>query len=161
MKPSALLRPLLLKVRPVRMGLGVRPSTVSTLDWNFGMGEQFSDISQTSTWPNVFIAASARRLAPLMLLWNVSLNVYFRLTRWIYLAIAQNAEFSTETREELLYNKEKLLANGDRMEPELAANLHGKELLISTSLHFWHFHPSRPCVSVNCFYPHKTQGELQ
>ncbi|KAF8307595.1 23 kDa subunit of putative NADH-quinone oxidoreductase [Clavulina sp. PMI_390] len=36
----------------------------------------------------------------------------------------QNAEFSTETREELLYNKEKLLANGDRAEAEIAANLH-------------------------------------
>ncbi|KAL7413002.1 putative NADH-ubiquinone oxidoreductase 23 kDa subunit precursor [Mrakia frigida] len=36
----------------------------------------------------------------------------------------QNAEFSTETREELLYNKEKLLENGDRMEAEIAANLY-------------------------------------
>ncbi|KAI9447907.1 NADH-quinone oxidoreductase [Lactarius indigo] len=36
----------------------------------------------------------------------------------------QNQEFSTETREELLYNKEKLLANGDRAEAEVAANLH-------------------------------------
>ncbi|CDO73767.1 hypothetical protein BN946_scf185015.g95 [Trametes cinnabarina] len=35
----------------------------------------------------------------------------------------QNQEFSTETREELLYNKEKLLANGDRAEAEIAANL--------------------------------------
>ena len=34
-----------------------------------------------------------------------------------------NFEFATETREELFYNKEKLLANGDRWEPELAANL--------------------------------------
>ncbi|KAJ5364243.1 NADH-ubiquinone oxidoreductase 23 kDa subunit [Penicillium cataractarum] len=32
-----------------------------------------------------------------------------------------NAEYATETREELLYNKEKLLANGDRWEPEIAA----------------------------------------
>ncbi len=39
--------------------------------------------------------------------------------------LAQNAEYSTETREELLYNKEKLLANGDRAEAEIAANLHG------------------------------------
>ncbi|KAG6832152.1 hypothetical protein H0H92_004883 [Tricholoma furcatifolium] len=38
----------------------------------------------------------------------------------------QNQEFSTETREELLYNKEKLLANGDRAEAEIAANLHCK-----------------------------------
>lgn len=41
-----------------------------------------------------------------------------------YLFAAQNQEFSTETREELLYNKEKLLANGDRYEAEIAANLH-------------------------------------
>jgi NADH-quinone oxidoreductase subunit I len=34
-----------------------------------------------------------------------------------------NFEFSTETREELLYDKERLLANGDRWEAELAANL--------------------------------------
>lgn len=34
-----------------------------------------------------------------------------------------NIEFSTETREELYYNKEKLLANGDRWEAQLAANL--------------------------------------
>jgi len=34
-----------------------------------------------------------------------------------------NFEFATETREELLYDKEKLLANGDRWELEIAANL--------------------------------------
>ncbi|KAF0119068.1 MAG: NADH-quinone oxidoreductase subunit I [Rhodospirillaceae bacterium] len=34
-----------------------------------------------------------------------------------------NFEFATETREELMYNKEKLLANGDRWETELAARL--------------------------------------
>jgi hypothetical protein len=38
---------------------------------------------------------------------------------------AQNVEYSTETREELLYNKEKLLSNGDKYEAEIAANLHG------------------------------------
>ena len=35
-----------------------------------------------------------------------------------------NFEYATETREELLYDKDKLLANGDRWEPMLAANLH-------------------------------------
>ncbi|KAF9464865.1 Ndufs8, NADH:ubiquinone oxidoreductase 23 kd subunit [Collybia nuda] len=40
----------------------------------------------------------------------------------------QNQEFSTETREELLYNKEKLLANGDRAEAEIAANLRADHL---------------------------------
>lgn len=34
-----------------------------------------------------------------------------------------NFEFSTETHQELLYNKEKLLENGDRWEPEIAANI--------------------------------------
>jgi NADH-quinone oxidoreductase subunit I len=34
-----------------------------------------------------------------------------------------NFEFATETREELLYNKDKLLENGDRWEVELAARL--------------------------------------
>ena len=34
-----------------------------------------------------------------------------------------NFEFATETREELLYNKDRLLANGDRWEPELARRL--------------------------------------
>ncbi|MBM3483665.1 MAG: NADH-quinone oxidoreductase subunit NuoI [Alphaproteobacteria bacterium] len=34
-----------------------------------------------------------------------------------------NFEFAAETREELLYNKEKLLSNGDRWEREIAANL--------------------------------------
>jgi NADH-quinone oxidoreductase subunit I len=34
-----------------------------------------------------------------------------------------NFEFATETHEELLYDKEKLLANGDRWEAEIAKNL--------------------------------------
>lgn len=34
-----------------------------------------------------------------------------------------NFEFSTETHEELLYNKEKLLENGDRWETEISANI--------------------------------------
>jgi NADH-quinone oxidoreductase subunit I len=34
-----------------------------------------------------------------------------------------NFEYSTETREELIYDKAKLLANGDRWEPILAQNL--------------------------------------
>jgi NADH-quinone oxidoreductase subunit I len=34
-----------------------------------------------------------------------------------------NFEFSVETREELLYDKDKLLANGDRWERELARNI--------------------------------------
>jgi NADH-quinone oxidoreductase subunit I len=34
-----------------------------------------------------------------------------------------NFEYATETREELYFNKEKLLANGDRWEREIARNL--------------------------------------
>jgi NADH dehydrogenase (ubiquinone) Fe-S protein 8 len=34
-----------------------------------------------------------------------------------------NFEFSTETHEELLYNKEKLLNNGDKWESEIASNI--------------------------------------
>jgi len=34
-----------------------------------------------------------------------------------------NYEFATETHEELLYNKDKLLSNGDRWESEIAANM--------------------------------------
>ena len=57
------------------------------------------------------------------------------MTKCIYCGLCQEAcpvdaivegpnfEFSTETREELYYNKEKLLANGDRWEREIARNL--------------------------------------
>ena len=34
-----------------------------------------------------------------------------------------NFEFATETREELMYNKEKLLSNGDKWEYEISQNL--------------------------------------
>ena len=55
-----------------------------------------------------------------------SVSIHFQgITRIISIAdrlsVAPNAEYATETREELLYNKEKLLANGDKWEPELAA----------------------------------------
>lgn len=39
-----------------------------------------------------------------------------------------NFEYSTETHEELLYNKEKLLENGDKWEAEIAANLQADHL---------------------------------
>jgi NADH-quinone oxidoreductase subunit I len=57
------------------------------------------------------------------------------MTKCIYCGLCQEAcpvdaivegpnfEFATETREELFYNKEKLLSNGDRWEYEIAQNL--------------------------------------
>ena len=57
------------------------------------------------------------------------------MTKCIYCGLCQEAcpvdaivegpnfEFAAETREELFYNKDKLLANGDRWETEIAANL--------------------------------------
>ena len=39
------------------------------------------------------------------------------------IVMGPNFEFATETREELLYTKEKLLSNGDRWEDALAANI--------------------------------------
>ncbi|XP_003400991.1 NADH-quinone oxidoreductase subunit I [Bombus terrestris] len=39
-----------------------------------------------------------------------------------------NFEYSTETHEELLYNKEKLLNNGDKWESEIASNIHADHL---------------------------------
>ncbi len=57
------------------------------------------------------------------------------MTKCIYCGLCQEAcpvdaivegpnfEYATETREELYYNKEKLLVNGDRWEAQLAANI--------------------------------------
>ena len=39
-----------------------------------------------------------------------------------------NFEYAAETHEELLYNKEKLLMNGDRWEVEIANNLKSESL---------------------------------
>lgn len=56
------------------------------------------------------------------LLSRVSVAYHTARTRYLTSVLtASNAEYATETREELLYNKEKLLANGDKWEPEIAA----------------------------------------
>jgi len=41
----------------------------------------------------------------------------------MYAMQGPNFEYSTETREEMFYNKEKLLDNGDKWEVEIAANI--------------------------------------
>lgn len=62
------------------------------------------------------------------------------MTKCIYCGLCQEAcpvdaivegpnfEFATETREELLYDKQKLLENGDRWETEIAQNLRANAL---------------------------------
>ena len=50
------------------------------------------------------------------------------------LILAPNAEFSTESREELLYNKEKLLENGDKWESEIAKSIEADYLCIPPCL---------------------------
>ena len=45
-----------------------------------------------------------------------------------FLVQGPNFEFSTETHEELLYNKEKLLSNGDKWEKEIATNIQADHL---------------------------------
>ena len=57
------------------------------------------------------------------------------MTKCIYCGLCQEAcpvdaivegpnfEYATETHEELLYNKEKLLSNGDKWEPAIASNI--------------------------------------
>ena len=65
---------------------------------------------------------SAKKAVQWTLLWNVSIEyIAYIGTLLTKIVAAPNAEYATETREELLYNKEKLLANGDKWEPELAA----------------------------------------
>ena len=49
-----------------------------------------------------------------------------------------NFEFATETREELIYDKNKLLENGDRWELEIRKNLE-KESRYYDSLFFYFF----------------------
>lgn len=62
------------------------------------------------------------------------------MTKCIYCGLCQEAcpvdaivegpnfEYATETREELLYNKDKLLANGDKWEPIISKNLQSEYL---------------------------------
>lgn len=54
-----------------------------------------------------------------------SINVIHAIS---FIPQGPNFEYSTETREELLYNKEKLLENGDKWEAEIASNLQADHL---------------------------------
>ena len=44
-----------------------------------------------------------------------------------------NFEFATETREELFYDKDKLLANGDRWERKSLEHRHGRTVSLTYS----------------------------
>lgn len=59
------------------------------------------------------------------ILYQIKLQLILYIYIYIYQSVPQgpNFEFSTETHEELLYNKEKLLNNGDQWETEIAANI--------------------------------------
>lgn len=62
----------------------------------------------------------------LVILWIVikqHVRSVFHSSLSLSLPQGPNFEFSTETHEELLYNKEKLLNNGDKWEAEIAANI--------------------------------------
>ena len=54
---------------------------------------------------------------------NLSLSLIFFSFSLSYWTQGPNFEVSTETHQELLYNKEKLLSNGDKWEKEIAANI--------------------------------------
>ena len=66
---------------------------------------------------------------------KLSVPANCRMTKCIYCGLCQEAcpvdaivegpnfEFATETREELYFDKERLLANGDRWEREIAQNI--------------------------------------
>lgn len=53
---------------------------------------------------------------------------FFLIFNTLYHFQGPNFEYSTETHEELLYNKEKLLNNGDKWESEIAANIYADHL---------------------------------
>ena len=67
----------------------------------------------------------ARRTAALRSTHGLSRQAHRCVSGQVVCAFAQgpNFEYATETREELLYNKEKLLRNGDQWEVEIAANI--------------------------------------
>lgn len=55
---------------------------------------------------------------------SLSLSLFLSHFHFVFPFVqGPNFEFSTETHEELLYNKEKLLNNGDKWEAEIAANI--------------------------------------
>lgn len=83
--------------------------------------------------PNVFIVVFVKKLVQSTLSSrypNVVLNKKKRNVRKLTNIVPQgpNFEFSSETHEEMLYNKEKLLNNGDKWESEIASNIHADHL---------------------------------
>ena len=71
----------------------------------------------------------------------------FSLSYWTQ---GPNFEFSTETHQELLYNKEKLLSNGDKWEKEIAANIEADFLYRWVTAAYTATVSTLPTVRVTC-----------
>ena len=92
--------------------------------------ELVGQFAMISIWPSVFTAVSV----------GVRARLFHRISpKHSCLAGAEacpvdaivegpNYEFATETHEELLYDKEKLLSNGDKWERQIAKNLMSEHL---------------------------------
>lgn len=103
----------------------------TALKWFLFLLTESCSLTSVSTFSlkSPFVTLSSRSLfspQPVVALWFIELclNVMrLCLPMSIFFFQGPNFEFSTETHEELLYNKEKLLNNGDRWEAEIAANI--------------------------------------
>ena len=81
-------------------------------------------LKKLSTDPNLSKSIlDSRGLSDCIPSWIVKYFLTF-----MYCLQGPNFEYSTETHEELLYNKEKLLNNGDMWETEIAANIQSEHL---------------------------------
>ena len=69
------------------------------------------------------MTAHAARCVTILIWSNASIVAFAKGHPVDAIVEGPNFEFATETREELYYDRDKLLANGDRWEREIARNL--------------------------------------